>query len=113
MIAYQQAYRPVYTALAQASTSPSTPAVPPPAPDFLFTGYTGIPGFIEMVSVLTITGAAAWVGIRTGLREKGNDYLKVAGWVGGVGSALLGVLYLGGRTGVTTLVGLPAMRVSS
>jgi hypothetical protein len=110
MIGYQQAYRPVYAKLAQASAPAA--AVPPPAPDFLFTGYLGFPGFLEAVAVLTISGAAAWVGIRTGLGEKKNDYLKVAGWVGGIGSALIGLLYLGAKSGVSQAIGLPAVRVS-
>jgi len=111
MIAYEQAYKPAFgrARLAQGST----PSVPPPTPDFLFTGYTGLPGYLETAAVLTVTGAAAWVGIRTGLSEKKNEYLKIAGWIGGVGAALLGLLYVGGKTGVSTLVGIPAMRVSS
>jgi len=109
MLGYQQTYRPAYAKLAQPA-----PAVPPPSPDFLFTGYTGVPGFLEALAVLSISGAAAWVGIRTGLSEKKNDYLKIAGWVGGVGSALIGILYLGAKSGVTQMVGLPipAVRVS-
>lgn len=110
MIAYQQTYRPVYARLAQAPAM--VPAVPPPGPDFLFTGYTGIPGFFETIAVLAISGAAAWVGIRTGMGEKKNEYLKIAGWVGGIGSALIGVLYLGAKSGVSQMVGLPAVRVS-
>ena len=109
MIGYQQAYRPAYARLAQPA-----PAAPPPTPDFLFTGYTGVPGFLEALAVLSISGAAAWVGIRTGMTEKKNDYLKIAGWIGGVGSALIGLLYLGAKSGVTQMVGLPipAVRVS-
>lgn len=108
MIKYEQAYRPAYAKLAQTVT----PAVPPPGPDFLFTGYMGIPGIIETLLVLGVSGAAAWVGIRTGMAEKKNDYLKVAGWVGGVGSAVIGLLYLGAKSGVSQMVGIPAVRVS-
>jgi len=64
------------------------------------------------MAVLTISGAAAWVGIRTAMSEKKNDYLKIAGWVGGVGAALIGILYLWGKSGVNQMVGLPAVRVS-
>lgn len=85
--------------------------VPPPGPDPIFTGYTGIPGWIEAVLVLGVTSAAAWAGIRTGM-GKGNTTLKSAGWVGGVGSALLGILYLGAKSGLGDRVGLPAVRVT-
>lgn len=88
------------------------PATMPPEPDFLFSGYTGVPGFLEAIAVLTITGAAAWVGIRTGLNKKEDQYVQVAGWIGGVGAALIGVLYLGAKSGVGSSVGLPAVRVS-
>lgn len=112
MIAYQQSYHPSY-ARAKLSQGPSSAAIiPPPSPDPLFTGYMGIPGFLEVIGVLTVSGAAAWVGIRTGMNEKKNPYLKIAGWVGGVGAALIGLLYLGGKSGVNQMVGLPAVRVS-
>lgn len=113
MISYQQAYRPAF---GRASLSqPSSPAsIPPPAVDPLYVGYTGVPGFLEALLVLSISGAAAWVGIRTGMSEKKNDYVKMAGWIGGVGAGLLGVLYLGAKSGATQMVGLPipAVRVS-
>lgn len=90
----------------------SSPAlVPPPGPDPIFTGYTGIPGWIEAVLVLSVTGAAAWVGIRTGM-AKGSQALRGAGWVGGVGSALVGLLYLGAKSGLGGQIGLPAVRVT-
>lgn len=50
---------------------------------------------METIGVVTVTGAAAWVGIRAGLKEKGT--LKVAGWVGGVGSALIGLFFLNNK----------------
>lgn len=43
---------------------------------------------------LALSAAAAWVGIRAGLREKG--LLSVAGWAVGVAGALRGVLGLSG-----------------
>lgn len=102
-----QQYRPAPFKMAQAIL----PSVPPPAPDFLFTGYTGLPGFVESAAVLTITAAAAWAAIRTGMDSE-NTYLKAAGWVGGLGSALLGLLYLGGKSGIGSDIGLPAVRVT-
>lgn len=114
MLPYQAAQarpamgRVVAVPLGQAAVQSS---VPPPGPDPIFTGYTGIPGWIEAVLVLTVTGAAAWTGIRAGM-GKGNMTLKAAGWVGGVGSALVGLLYLGAKSGLGGSVGLPAVRVT-
>jgi hypothetical protein len=85
---------------------------PPPMPDFMLSGYTGPASILETVAVLAVTGAAAWVGIRTGLGKTPNRTLKIAGWTAGVGSALLGILYLGGKSGIGTLIGLPAVRVT-
>jgi hypothetical protein len=101
----------VYAVGVKSMAAPPNPATPS-EPDFMFSGYTGIPGFIEALAVLTVTGAAAWVGIRTGMNEKKNGYLKISGWVGGIGSALIGVLYLGAKSGVGQMVGAPAVRVS-
>jgi hypothetical protein len=85
--------------------------LPSPGPDPIFTGYTGIPGFLEAVLVLTVTGAAAWIGIRTGM-SRNSTPVRAAGWVGGAGSALAGLLYLGAKSGLGTQVGLPAVRVT-
>lgn len=76
-----------------------------------FVGFTGLPGIVETLAVLAATGAGAWVGIRAGLRER-DSYIKYAGWVGGIGAALAGLLYVGTKTGVTQDLGLPAVRVS-
>jgi Trk-type K+ transport system membrane component len=81
-------------------------------PDFMLTGYTGFPSIVETVAVLAVTGAAAWVGIRTGLSKTAGRSLKYAGWVGGVGSALLGLLYVGGKSNLGSLINLPAVRVT-
>lgn len=86
--------------------------VPPPPPDFLFTGYTGVPGFLEALAVLAIAGSAAWIGITTGMQRNLGDYRRAAGWVGGVGSALIGLLYLGAKSGISQQIGIPAVRVS-
>ncbi len=85
-------------------------SVPPPAPDTIFTGFTGVPGYVETLLVIAVTGSAAWVGIRAGMGQ-GSQTFRAAGWIGGVGSALLGLLYLGGRTGLGERVGLPSVRV--
>lgn len=100
-------YKPVATRLAATAVP-----IPPPSPDVLYTGYTGAPGILETLAVLGITGAAAWVGITTGLDKSANKTRQYAGWVGGVGSALLGLLYLGGKSGVNQMVSLPAVRVT-
>lgn len=96
------------------SMGQALPAIPPPVspgPDPLFTGYSGVAGFIEAVTVLTVTGAAAWVGIRAGL-GKGSKLMRTAGWVGGVGSAIMGVLYMGGKSGYVSMIGIPAVRIT-
>ena len=92
--------------------APPANVEPPPMPDTLFTGYPGVPGFLESAAVVTVSAAAAWVGIHTALAKNQNTYLKVAGWIGGVGAGLLGLLYLGGKTGVGEAVGLPVVRVA-
>lgn len=109
MLAFQPAK--LQPAMGRAVARPLGESVPPPGPDPIFTGYTGVPGFIEAVLVLTVTGAAAWVGIATGM-GKGNSTLKAAGWVGGIGSALAGLLYLGAKSGLGDRIGLPAVRVT-
>jgi hypothetical protein len=80
-----------------------------PAPAPVTVGYKGVPGAIETVAVLGISAAAAWVGIRTGMKEK-KGLLKYAGYVGGVGSGLIGLLYLGGQTKLIT--GIPVVSVA-
>jgi len=79
----------------------------PPAPIALAPkSYTGVPGVIETLAVLAISGAAAWTGVRAGMKE--NGLLKYAGWIGGVGSALIGLLYLGAKADIG---GLPQVYV--
>lgn len=94
---------------ARALGAPVLPA-PPPDPDFMLTGFTGPLSIVESAVVLAVTGAAAFVGIRTGLDAR-QKTMKIAGWVGGVGSAVLGLLYLGGKSGYMP-AGIPAMRVT-
>lgn len=90
----------------------SLPSVAPPDPDAIFTGYTGAGGILETLAVLGVSSAAAWVGIRSAMKERRDPYLQAAGWVAGIGSALLGLLYLGTKTGLTAEVGLPTVRIA-
>lgn len=73
------------------------------------TRYDGVPGVIETLAVLAMSGAAAWVGIRAGMRDKG--LMQIAGYVGGIGAGLLGLLYLGERSGVSERLHLPGVKV--
>lgn len=84
-------------------------APPQQTPAPVTVGYKGVPGAIETIAVLGISAAAAWVGIRTGMKEK-TGLLKYAGYVGGVGSGLIGLLYLGGQTKLIT--GIPVVSVA-
>lgn len=86
--------------------------VPPPSPDVLYTGYTGVPGIFETLAVLGATGAAAWLGITTGLNKSESQNKRIAGWVAGIGGALAGLLYLGGKSGLNQAVSFPAVRVT-
>lgn len=108
------AFKPVHATPVQKSlgqpTSSLVPSVPPPVIDTVFAGYEGIPGVLANVAMLAIAGSAAYVGIKTGL-ESQNKTLKTAGWVGGIGSALLGLLYLGQKSGLTIGTGIPATNV--
>lgn len=105
-------YAPIRRALSQiqpAVPPTITPSlVPPPSIEPVYTGYTGLPGVVETVFVLAILGSAGWVSIRSATGEK-NPYARVAGWLGGIGSALFGVLYLTGKAGISQI---PAVRVT-
>jgi hypothetical protein len=108
------AYKPVPFKMGQQampSAPASSPALPP-SPDPLFTGYTGVPGILETLLVLGATGAAGWLGITTALEKSSSQPKKIAGWVGGVGAVLAGLLYLAGKSGLNQVVGLPAVRVT-
>jgi hypothetical protein len=100
---------------ARMSQTPRTVAVPinmpPPTIDPVYSSFDGVSGIVESIVVLSIASAAAWIGIRTGM-GKGNVYVKSAGWVGGIGSAVLGLLYLGGKSGYNQDLSLPAVRVT-
>ena len=86
--------------------------VPPPTIDPVFTSFTGIPGVIEGTLVLVALGASAYLGVTTGLNKKSDSVQKTVGWVAGVGSGLIGLLYLGTQIGLNDLIGLPAVRIS-
>jgi hypothetical protein len=75
------------------------------------TTYQGVPGFVETVVVLGVSAATAYTGIRAGMNKANNKTNRAAGWVGGVGGALLGLLYLGGKTGVAQQIKLPSVQV--
>lgn len=110
MIDYKPA---VATQVRLGQTPPPSPSpVPPPSPDVLYTGYTGVPGIFETLAVLAATGAAAWLGITTGLNANESQTKRIAGWTGGVGAALAGLLYLGGKSGLNQAVSFPAVRVT-
>lgn len=79
----------------------------------LTTGFTGVPGFLETVAVLGASGAAAWISLRTAMNKREKKQIRTAAWIGGIGSALLGLLYLGSKTGVSQVVSLPQVRVTT
>lgn len=92
--------------LAQAPAAEVGPELPP-AP---VTSYTGLPGLIETAGILGVLSAATWVGIRTGMKGDGN-LVKAAGWVAGIGSIALGLMYLGAKSGYGADVGIPALEI--
>lgn len=104
---------PLRSWVGQAPAAPAEGPMPSlPDPDMVFAGHVGIAGVVETLAVLAATAAGAWVGIRTGLRTDEKGYVRAAGWMGGVGAALIGLLYLGTKTGATEAVGLPSVRIS-
>lgn len=106
-------FKPVYSRhmgqQAPAAAAPSDVTVP--APVIETTTYTGVPGFLETVAVLGVSGAAAYTSIQAA-RKSTKKLPQVLGWVGGVGAALIGLLYLGTKTGVTKTVQLPQIKVT-
>lgn len=120
MYPYQPAYSRYSGVLGQAAPAPApAPAAAPAAPmvatapAVVTTSYTGVPGFVETVMVLGASAAAAYTGIKAGLNKGGKKTDRIAGWVGGVGAGLIGLLYLGGKTGVSKSVSLPSVQVLS
>ena len=72
------------------------------------TQYKGVPGFVETAAVLAVSAAATWTGVRVGMKET-KQLPKIAGWVGGIGAGIIGLLYLAGQTSLVT--GLPKVQV--
>lgn len=85
----------------EAPAAPVTPTLPQPP-----SKLSGIPGVFETLAVLAISGAAVYTGVNAGMKEKG--YKKYAGWVGGIGAGVIGLLYLGGRANVA---GIPQVQI--
>lgn len=97
---------------APAAAAPAAPAAAPIVPVVTTTSYTGVPGFLETVAVLGVSAAAAWTGVRAGMNKSTPKLQRAAGWVGGVGGALIGLLYLGTKTGITRSIALPQIQVN-
>lgn len=83
------------------------------APATVTTTYQGLPGFLETVAVLGVSAAAAYTGVRKGMDKSAKKVDKIIGWVGGIGAGLVGLLYLGGKTGISRQVSLPSIQVLS
>lgn len=119
MLAFQPVYsRARYMGQAAAVADPAVapapaaiPVAPATMPVVTTTSYTGFPGFLETVAVLGISAAAAWTGVRAGMKKDSPRVQRAAGWVGGVGGALIGLLYLGAKTGITRTIALPQIQV--
>lgn len=105
-------FQPPSFRMAQVPAAQLLPSVPPPSPDVLSMNYSGPAGFVETAAVLAVSASASWIGLRTALGTDRNPYVKAAGWVGGVGAALIGLLYLGGKSGISGYIGLPVVRVA-
>jgi hypothetical protein len=64
-------------------------------------------GILIGAAVLGVTGMAAYTGIKLGLKETDKTQ-QAFDYIFGVGSALLAILYLGGRFNA----GYPALRIT-
>lgn len=117
MIAFQPVYSRARYMGQAAPVAPAAPAAAPaaaapaPMPVVTTTSYTGVPGFVETVAVLAVSGAAAYTGVRAGMNKSITKVQRAAGWIGGVGGALIGLLYLGSKTGITKTIMLPQVQV--
>lgn len=91
---------------------PASASVPPgqsatATPRFAIDEGWDIGSILMGAAVLGITGMAAYTGIKLGLKET-DPTQKTFDYVFGVGSALLAILYLGGRLNA----GYPALRIT-
>lgn len=84
-----------------APAAPPTVVVPPQ-------NKWSIANTIEALAVVGVTGLAAYSGIKSGMKASKTNQ-KAMDLTYGIGSAVLGVLYLSGRFGL----GLPALRIMS
>lgn len=87
-------------AMGQAATATGTPR-------FALDEGWDLTSILIGAAVLGVTGMAAYTGIKLGLKETDNTQ-KVFDYIFGVGSALLAILYLGGRLNA----GAPAFRIT-
>lgn len=110
MVHYQPAYARRFTVGQNGGAV--TPAVAV-APATVTTSYTGVPGFLETLVVLGATVAGAYTGIRAAKNKSNSKTNRAAGWIGGIGSGLIGLLYLTGKTGISKQVSLPSVQVVS
>lgn len=113
------AFRPVPLKLRMGqSATPPLPQGPAGAPGTALPAATGTPRFaldegwdlgsiLMGAAVLGVTGMAAYTGIKLGLKETDSTQ-KTFDYIFGVGSALLAILYLGGRLNT----GYPALRIT-
>lgn len=117
MIAFQPVYSQHRRMGQAAPAAPAAPAAAPapapaaPMPVVTTTSYTGVPGFLETVTVLGVSAAAAWTGVRAGMKKDSPKVQRIAGWVGGVGAGVIGLLYLGSKTGISQKIMLPQVQV--
>jgi hypothetical protein len=76
-------------------------------PRFAIDDNWGLGGILAAAMVLSVTGLAAYSGIKAGLKETDKTQ-KTINLFFGIGSAVLGLLYLGGRLNA----GAPAIRIT-
>jgi len=102
--------RPVRLVLGQAGSLPPMPPPPLPLSDILSpsapvaeaVGKVAGVGMVVGAGVLALSAGTAWVGIHTGVKEKG--FLSFTGWTVGVLAGLGGLLTL------TTIAGLGVIK---
>ncbi len=99
MITYQPVvFRPAYSMYHRPVLGQQTPppaAVPPDVTAGMVKTVSGVMG----AALVTLSAATAWVGIRTGMKEKGS-FFGVAAWVVGVAGVLSGVFELIGTANI-------------